>query len=164
MGFWSYCRKQGQRPKTLRGLFSMWDPLVFIPPPLLSHLKLTFLYFYCRTSMTEEYRVPDGMVGLSECGSLCQEHPLSLHLGDRVLGALASPEAFGLSSPVLLSPVISGWGRWWSSRYGYLHPIPTPDQRGQNPHTQSSQCRLHPPVSAFLLSSPPSHWQRRRTD
>lgn len=21
--------------------------------------------------MTEEYRVPDGMVGLSECGSLC---------------------------------------------------------------------------------------------
>jgi hypothetical protein len=42
-------------PGKLCGLFSSWRLMLSVS----SH----------RTSMTEEYRVPDGMVGLSECGS-----------------------------------------------------------------------------------------------
>lgn len=45
--------------------------LLALPCPLLlPDLRLTLIVSLCRTSMTEEYRVPDGMVGLSECGPL----------------------------------------------------------------------------------------------
>lgn len=68
--------------------------------------------------MTEEYRVPDGMVGLSECGSLWSGAPIVPHSGTVSWEPLPAQELWSeRASCVLLSPVLSGQGEQWSSRH-----------------------------------------------
>lgn len=83
---WEQVRSSGfQWPFLLETLPS----LPFPSPCLLSHLRLIVTICLCRTSMTEEYRVPDGMVGLSEWVTVgCPSRPVR----DRALGAPVGPE------------------------------------------------------------------------
>lgn len=61
--------------------------------------------------MTEEYRVPDGMVGLSECGSPCSGTPILHPSRGQGLGSTCGPEAFSLRPPMFCShPFSLGWG------------------------------------------------------
>lgn len=73
--------------------------------------------------MTEEYRVPDGMVGLSECGSLWGAHfPASQ---GQCLGSPCWPRSFWCerASCTFLSPIFFGLGAWWSSQQSQ-EPLP----------------------------------------
>lgn len=93
--------------------------------------------------MTEEYRVPDGMVGLSECGSLCSGVSIisTAPPWDSVLEAPGNPEPSGLKGLPLLTCY------FWTGR-----TVIAPSEYSRGPTTTSfTWCWLLPSALLFFF-------------
>jgi hypothetical protein len=105
--------------------------------------------------MTEEYRVPDGMVGLSECGSLwgravsCEPPPAQ------------KPWLEGLLWSAVLCPTLPLWARRMGSSGNCYRPLDIQGSSGEPLPASPEFWAPSANLCFMLLFSPPSHWQRR---